>query len=211
MRACLTFGMTSTSVANVVGPSWPDADGQPLLFLIDASSRFERRLLRDWVAATRPEGVAADDVSVASIPKSRRHRAGDWLVNPHLRERLALGDEQASGIILDVWARAFPASLAKQDLDVELSRERQDAQGTCQVLLAKGVRLLDREQHARAVLAFRKAIRVARQAGVCNAYTLPAETWLVTALRRQIECLEPYEMKQRGKLLRQAVRATRRA
>src|SRR5690606_30321200 len=55
------------------------------------------------------------------------------------RSGIELGDEQASGIIMDVWARAARADLTEGPLEVELSRKRQDAQGLTQVLLAAGI------------------------------------------------------------------------
>ena len=45
---------------------------------------------------------------------------------------LELGDEQASGIILDVWARATGGNVPQEIVKTELERERHDAQGTAQ-------------------------------------------------------------------------------
>ncbi len=72
-------------------PEWPHDAGQ-LLFLLDASSALERKLLRDWVARSRPEGVDPALVARASIPRTRRRRPGDWKENPRLRARLRNGD-----------------------------------------------------------------------------------------------------------------------
>ena len=70
------------------------------------------------------------DLAAAVEEAKRVHQSG-----------LDLGDEQASGIILDVWARAangdLPASLVRTELD----RERHDAQGIAEVLMAEGVRV----------------------------------------------------------------------
>ena len=52
---------------------------------------------------------------------------------------LALGDEQASGINLEVWARACEGQIAENIVSTEVSRERTDAQGRCQVLLADAI------------------------------------------------------------------------
>ena len=55
---------------------------------------------------------------------------------------LELGDEQASGISLDIWARATGGRVPEEMLKNELKRTRRDTQGTAQVLLADGVRLM---------------------------------------------------------------------
>ncbi len=73
-------------------PGWPEAAAtEAVVFLTDASSRFERRLLHEWVARHRPAG--ATDVTVTSIPRTRRRRPGDWTLNPRLRARLARRDD----------------------------------------------------------------------------------------------------------------------
>ncbi len=72
-------------------PTWPAAGDAPVVFLTDASSRVERRLLHDWVARHRPDSAA--DVTVTSIPRTRRRRPGDWTLNPRLRGRLRRDDD----------------------------------------------------------------------------------------------------------------------
>jgi hypothetical protein len=51
---------------------------------------------------------------------------------------LETGDEQASGIILDVWARASGGDVPEELLQSELQRSRHDTQGTMQVYLDDG-------------------------------------------------------------------------
>ncbi len=84
-------------------PGWPDAGDGPVVFLTDASSRFERRLLHDWVERHRPDGPAGSDVTVTSIPRTRRRRPGDWVVNPKLRARLAHEDDPLLVPLRVVW------------------------------------------------------------------------------------------------------------
>ena len=55
---------------------------------------------------------------------------------------LELGDEQTSGVILDVWARVTGGKVPKAILDQEYDRDRFDAQGTCHVLLVRSVFLI---------------------------------------------------------------------
>src|SRR2546430_4463251 len=57
--------------------SWPPAGGRRIVFLLDASSRLERRLLERWIERARPEGTAAAAYDIVAIPPSRRRqRAG---------------------------------------------------------------------------------------------------------------------------------------
>ena len=82
-------------------PRWLDHDGNTL-FLLDASSALERQLLRAWVDWAQPPGRDTGAVSTASIPRTRRRRAGDWKVNPRLRVRLRSGDPQLAPLRV-VW------------------------------------------------------------------------------------------------------------
>ncbi|MDJ0850657.1 MAG: glycerol-3-phosphate 1-O-acyltransferase [Myxococcota bacterium] len=53
-------------------PGWPARDSRPVVFLLDASSSLENRVLRRWIEETRPADVSAEDVEVLRIPASRR-------------------------------------------------------------------------------------------------------------------------------------------
>jgi two-component system sensor kinase len=144
------------------------------------------------------------------------YRLGDFsgaleMAKLNHRSGLELGDEQASGIILDIWARATGGAVPEQLLENELARTRYDAQGTAQVLMADGVRLLHDGQFTRAAEVFENAIAVTDRAGVHNTYIVPNLAWHVTALRclaeRETGCIP----QTRQSLLRRAARAARRA
>ncbi len=51
---------------------WPDAQGRPIVFLLDAASSLEERILRDWVERNCPEGVALRDVGIVPVASTRR-------------------------------------------------------------------------------------------------------------------------------------------
>jgi glycerol-3-phosphate O-acyltransferase len=53
-------------------PAWPATSGRRVVFLLDASSRVERRLLQDWIARQRPADAAACEA--LRIPPSRRRQ-----------------------------------------------------------------------------------------------------------------------------------------
>jgi len=121
------------------------------------------------------------------------------------------GDEQASGIILDVWARATMGHVPGAILEAELERNRQDQQGLTQVLLADGICLLESGKIEQAVERLRQAVGTADRAGIQNAYTLPSLAWLATACRRQLEASSIFASTERDALLKDALSAVRRA
>ncbi|HVP30330.1 MAG TPA: glycerol-3-phosphate 1-O-acyltransferase [Myxococcota bacterium] len=73
-------------------PAWPDAGGRRLVFLLDASSGLERRLLEGWLRRKRPETTAPGDYEVIQLPPSRRSSRRSR-VDPRLQPALAAGDD----------------------------------------------------------------------------------------------------------------------
>jgi glycerol-3-phosphate O-acyltransferase len=65
--------MTLGVVEFPAAATWPDAADRPILFLLDASSGLERRMLVEWIARTAPPGA---DYRVVEMPPSRRRRFG---------------------------------------------------------------------------------------------------------------------------------------
>lgn len=123
---------------------------------------------------------------------------------------LEVGDEQASGIILDVWARVTNGKVPEEALKQEAARDRPDAQGRSQVMLAEGVHLLCNGDLDQAVEVLEEAVRVADKKGICNAYTIPSLAWLATAYRLKAERDIGCTLQQRRGYLRQAEAAARR-
>lgn len=124
---------------------------------------------------------------------------------------IELGDEQASGISLDVWSRATKGHLPEGILRQELRRQRPDAQGAAQVLLAEGVRQMGANQYHAAATTFRRAIGIVERAGVCNTYVASNYVWLVTALRCQAERASVFARQRGEHTLNAAVTASRKA
>ncbi len=124
---------------------------------------------------------------------------------------LELGDEQASGISLDIWALATGGGVPEEFLKQELKRVRHDAQGTAQVMLADGLRLMAQWQYEQAAYRFADALAVAKRAGIVNAYVAPNLAWLATALRCRAERQSGFAPQKRRALLYRAETAARRA
>ena len=124
---------------------------------------------------------------------------------------IELGDEQTSGIILDVWARASKGDLSHEIVATEIARKRHDAQGTAQVLLAEGIRHVYAKRFELASNTLERAVEVASNAGIHNAYTLPTLAWLATAWRGLAVDASQYAPEAKRKILRRAEKAARRA
>ncbi|GIW95373.1 MAG: ATPase [Pirellulaceae bacterium] len=125
---------------------------------------------------------------------------------------IELGDEQASGIILDVWVRSGQhLTEAERLVEVELARARRDRQGTVQVRLAAGISHLTQGRHEEALSFLQLAVQEIEDSGIYNAYTLPALAWLATAHRQCAEVTSPYAYQKRRQHLREARRWARRA
>ena len=100
-----------------------------------------------------------------------------------------------------------PAECRKTSSSMPWSASAATPQGTTQVLLADGVRLMALGRHAEAEGRFTEALAIARRAGMMNAYVAPNLAWLATALRCQAEGQPPYAVQQRRVLLDRAARA----
>jgi len=127
------------------------------------------------------------------------------------RSGIELGDEQASGIILDVWARASQGQVPEDIAGTELARKRQDAQGASQVFLAAGIQAIYANRYDNAIEFLEKATRTAIKAGIKNAYTLPATAWLATAYRSKAEATPVHAPRLRRKFIRKALHAAKQA
>ena len=100
----------------------------------------------------------------------RLYRLGDFRGALEEAQRMhksgvELGDEQASGISLDIWSLATGGKVPEEVLKQEVARERTDAQAKAQVLLAQGVQLMAAGQHEKATGAFQKGLDASQAIG----------------------------------------------
>jgi glycerol-3-phosphate O-acyltransferase len=79
-------------------PGFPEAGGRRVVFLLDAASRLEKKLLRGWIERRTPPGAAALGLA---IPSSRRRRG--WRIDPRLEPTLAAGDDPLLAPMRVVW------------------------------------------------------------------------------------------------------------
>ncbi len=121
------------------------------------------------------------------------------------------GDYQATGNIIDVWARASLGEIPAEILQTELQRDVIDAQRGCQVRLACGVCEFYQGRYAEAVAMFESAIEIAEQAEVCNTYISPCYSWLCSGMRKQFDTQPAKSLAQHKRRLNKLVAATKKA
>jgi signal transduction histidine kinase/CheY-like chemotaxis protein/tetratricopeptide (TPR) repeat protein len=215
----IAYAERSIELRKSLGDLW--GHGQSLVFLgitLYAASRFEECVDKCRIAVRLLERMGDYwQVHMAryQIAGSLYHlgdlRGAVEEAQINYRSGVELGDEQASGIILDVWARATDGVLPAEILDRELKRTRTDAQGTTQVLLADGLRHFAEGNLGRAAEVFEQGADIATAAGVRNAYTIPAVAWAATARRMETEQTREYTPLRRDASMRVSQRAARRA
>ena len=97
------MGMTAESPCGAVEePAWPDAGARRIVFLLDASSALERRLLHGWLRSKRPKSAFPGDYDVISLPPSRRSRRRKRL-DPRLSAELAAPDDPLLAPLRVAW------------------------------------------------------------------------------------------------------------
>ncbi|MDP6556608.1 MAG: protein kinase [Pirellulaceae bacterium] len=124
---------------------------------------------------------------------------------------LELGDQQASGMPLDVIVRASLGQVSAEIVQSEVDRDRKDPQTESQVLLAEGVRLLYARELKQGVSALQMAYQVATKAGIRHAWVAAILPWLATALRMSAEGTRDASPALRRRSVMQAKRTSRKA
>ena len=215
----IAYAEKSLAIRKELGDLW--GQGQSLHFygvVLYASARFEECIARCREAVRLLERTGDYwEVNIARYQiAASLYRLGDLRGAVAESQRmyqsgLELGDAQASGISLDVWARATQGRVPAEVIEAELKRPGGDVQRTAQVLVAEGVRLLGAGQPAEAAAVLERARELVRKAGVKNAWVAPVFPWLATALRQAAEALTDVTPGRRRALLRRAWTATRRA
>ncbi len=140
------------------------------------------------------------DLAVRLAESQRMHQSGT-----------DLGDAQAAGISLDVWARASLGQVPEGIVQVEMARSTGDVQCRAQVLLAEAVRLFYAGRAGAAAEILTQAQKQIARAGVKNAWVAPVLPWLTTCLRKLAEEASARSPERRRDLLRKACRTARQA
>src|SRR5437870_3813814 len=90
---------TPSPAAREDRPAWPAGDGRRVVFLLDASSALERRVLVQWIERQRPAGAGMFDL--VTIPPSRGRRRAR--LDPRLEATLATDDDPLLAPLRVAW------------------------------------------------------------------------------------------------------------
>src|SRR5262245_30644176 len=81
-------------------PDWPLANGRRVIFLLDASSGLEARLLEGWIERHRPAALGPGGCEAIRIPPTRRRRR---VPLGRLEAALASGDDALLAPLRVAW------------------------------------------------------------------------------------------------------------
>ncbi|MBW2315665.1 MAG: hypothetical protein JRH10_15935, partial [Deltaproteobacteria bacterium] len=98
---------TGPPLAPLDNSGWPSSPSGRFVFLLDAASGLEKKLLEAWIAEHRPGDITDADLDSIAIPSSRRGGGGrDGRRKVLFRDILLLGDPRDPGRLRQRWIRA---------------------------------------------------------------------------------------------------------
>src|SRR5262249_26916800 len=218
-RRGIAYAARSLAIREARGDVW--GQGQSLNFygvVLYASARFDeciQRLTGSVRLLARAgdrwaENAARWNIALALYRKGELKGAVDTARAVH-RAAVELGDRQAAGIALGVWAKASGGRVPGELVDAALAQPAEDLHAYAEVMQAHALRLLRERRFADAVEALVKADRRVIAAGLKQEYVAPIVPWLSTALRLELESTPAVAHARRAFLLRRARQTARRA
>jgi PAS domain S-box-containing protein len=218
IRRGISYAERSLAMRRALGDVW--GQGQSLHFygvVLYAGSRYAECIARCREAVKLLERTGDQwEVNTASwhIALSQ-YRLGELGAAVEASRRVyqvgrEIGDRQACGIGLAVWAKASGGRLPHALIAAELARPSDDVHTSAEVLQAEALRLLADDHPAEAVATLMRADRMVAAAGLRQEYVAPILPWLATALRRQAEAAPAWAPRERAALIRRAWAAARR-
>jgi signal transduction histidine kinase/tetratricopeptide (TPR) repeat protein len=215
----IAYARRSYQIRKALGDAW--GQGQSLHFLgvvLYAASRFEEsiescsgaiRLLErtgdQWEVNTARWHIGYCHYRLGAL------RAAVNEAQRVFRAGAEIGDAQARGIGLAIWAKASSGRAPEGAIREELMQQSADVHTRAEVLQAEAVRLLAEGRTADAAVMLQEARHRVERAGLKQEYVAPVLPWLATALRRQLEEAPPHAPARRAALLREALPVARRA
>ena len=118
---------------------------------------------------------------------------------------LGTGNLQATAIAMSGLSKASGGLVDAEEVADLLARIEGDVHTTGELAAGEAVRLLAAGQTDEAAALLAKVRRDVRRAGVRNEYVAPLLPWLLTAIRRQVEGIGPYDVRRRRATLRRGV------
>jgi signal transduction histidine kinase/tetratricopeptide (TPR) repeat protein len=216
-RRGLAYAEKSLVIRRHLGDLW--GEGQSLHFLgvaLYGASRFEESLERCGEAVRvlertgdRWEVNTASWHRAAALYRLGRLAQARDLARQTYQAGMEIGDSQACGLSLSVWAKATEGQVPTHLIDDELKRSRGDLHTQMELLQARAICRLYDGDSAGAIASLREADRLVTQRGLRQEYMAPILPWLCTALRRHLESLPEIavgEKKRTRRLLRKTLR-----
>ncbi len=158
-----------------------------------------------WEMNTASWHVAMCDYRLGNLPEAARraqevHRQG--------RE---IGDAQAAGISLGIWAKATRGAVPAALIAAELARGEDDIHTRAELVMAEAIRLMRAGRPGPAARMLHGQLRTIERRGFRQEYVAPVAAWLATALRMRLEEAPALSRSRRLVVARRARRAARRA
>ena len=123
----------------------------------------------------------------------------------------AIGDQTAAGIALSIWTRAAAGHVDVRLIESQLAIGSGDAQTAAELHLALALQRRSEGDLPGALTAIEDAVKTVQDAGLRQEYIAPIFPWEATIRREVAEAASVYNPGRRAELLRDAVRAARRA
>src|SRR5262249_14347526 len=194
-RRGIAYAARSLAIREARGDVW--GQGQSLNFygvVLYASARFDeciQRLTGSVRLLARAgdrwaENAARWNIALALYRKGELKGAVDTARAVH-RAAVELGDRQAAGIALGVWAKASGGRVPGELVDAALAQPAEDLHAYAEVMQAHALRLLRERRFADAVEALVKADRRGIAAGLKQEYVGADVPWLAAGAALGLE------------------------
>jgi two-component system sensor kinase len=199
-KRALRYAERATGLSRECGDLWGEANALHFAGLAYyTTARFKeaventRRAVRMFErSGDRWEAnIAAYHAASSLAYLGRRREAIDEARRVH-RAGVEIGDAQARGFGLSVWARAADGAVPEDVVRTEHERETDDTLTASMVVLAEALRLisLDRLSDASALIA--SGIRRVLRSQMLQVYVVPLFVWRATVLRLRVEATPIY-------------------
>ncbi len=215
----VAYAERSLAMRRASGDVW--GQGQSLHFYgvaLYGASRFDECIARceeavrllertgdRWEMNTASWHIAMCDYRKGNLPAAARR------AHEVHREGREIGDAQAAGISLGIWARATRGAVPGELVATELAREKGDIHTRAELVMAEGLRLMRAGRPGPAARMLHEQLRVIERRGFRQEYVAPVSAWLATALRMRLEESPALSRSRRILVARRARRASRKA
>jgi len=215
----LRYAERSLEIRRALGDVW--GQGQSLHFMgviLYSASRIREclercreavRLLQRtgdrWEANTASWHIAFCHYRLGELREATARAQEVWAAG------VEIGDLQAAGISLGVWAKASGGRVPRAALEAELARPTEDVHTAAEILTAQAALLLREGKPAEAAAVLASAQEKIEKKGLKQEYVAAVLPWLLEATLREAESAPPWAPQQRAAALSRARKLASRA